>query len=344
LIGLGSNLGDRERTLNEAVERLTRAERVRLIARSRWHQTNAVGGPPGQGPFLNGVVLVETSLRPEAVWGVLVRIETELGRRRHARWGPRTVDLDLLLYDEVVLESDRLVVPHPRMAWRRFVLEPAAEVAPDMVCPTIGWSVSRLLDHLNTATPYVAIAGPIAAGKTQLAGQLAASGTGTLLAEQVSAERLEALYGNSYGTAWEVEIEFLGERARLLRSDRPQWSHRRRLWVSDFWFDQCLAYASVWLRPNQLDAYRPKWEEARRTVVSPKLTVLLDAPAGVLVERIRRRGRPAEMALTEDQLQRIRQAILARADQPDLGPLLRLTRQPPDRALTEALAAVEAMG
>ena len=114
----------------------------------------------------------------------LEQIENRLGRRRTERWGPRTIDLDLLLYDELVLDTPTLVLPHPRMAWRRFVLEPAAEVAGTMLHPTIRWTIARLLEHLNSARPYVAITGPIAAGKTQLAERLAAAISARLMVEQ----------------------------------------------------------------------------------------------------------------------------------------------------------------
>ena len=344
LIGLGSNLGDRRRALDQAVERLTRQPHVRLTARSRWYETAPVGGPPGQGPFLNGVAVLETSLEPEALFAVLGGIEADLGRRRAERWGPRPLDLDLLLYGELVLESPSLTIPHPRMAWRRFVLEPAAEVAADMVHPTTGWTIARLLDHLNTTLPYVAIAGPIGVGKTQLAERLAQRVSVTQITEQVSSQRMEAFYADPSGNAWATELEFLDERARLLSAELPSWSERGRLWVSDFWFNQCLAYAGVWLAPERLDAYRRRWEDARRTVIAPKLTVVLDAPADRLLERIGRRGRRGERRLSAEVLERVRQAILAEASRPGQGPVLRLAGEGPERMLLqEVLGAVEAM-
>src|SRR5262245_8677284 len=122
LIALGSNLGDRAATLARAVELLRVAAEVRVAAVSRWHETEPVGGPAGQGPYLNGALRLETSLAPEDLLTVLQRIETELGRTRTERWGPRTLDLDLLLYDDVTCNTPRLTLPHPRLAERRFVL------------------------------------------------------------------------------------------------------------------------------------------------------------------------------------------------------------------------------
>ena len=351
LIGLGANLGDRSRALEQAIAGLAEHPQLRVLAVSSPYPTRPIGGPPGQPPFLNAAATLETSLEPQSVLALLGQIETRLGRRRlkrrekrwEKRWGPRTIDLDLLLYDQVVQDGPRLVLPHPRMAWRRFVLEPAAEVAPDMLHPTTGWTIARLLDHLNTALPYVALAGPIGVGKTHLAGELAErAGGAERITEHVDVGRLERFYADPSGNAWEMEIQFLRQRARLLAADQPRWS-RQRLVVSDFWFDQSLAFAGVWLAPERREAFERFWQEAGRDVVPPKLTVLLDAPLDQLLDRIRRRGRPCEMGLGPEVLERIRQAILARAGQPGRGPVLRLTYDEPRPALDEVLAAIDAM-
>jgi 2-amino-4-hydroxy-6-hydroxymethyldihydropteridine diphosphokinase len=343
LIGLGSNLGDRRAALDGAVDRLAAEPELRLVARSGWYETSPVGGPPGQEPFLNGAALLHTSLAPQALLAVLERIETEMGRQRRLRWGPRRLDLDLLLYGELVQETPRLTVPHPRMAWRRFVLEPAAEVAPAMIHPPTGWTIARLLDHLDTAIPYVAVAGPIGVGKTRLAEQLAERISAGPIRERVIPDSLEAFYADPSGNAWRMELEFLDQRARLLSAELPRWSAPGRLWVSDFWFHQSLAFASVWLEPHKLDDFRRRWEDAHQTVVAPKLTVLIDAPTDQLLERIRDRGRPCERRLTGEWVERIRQAILAEAARPGLGPMLRASAGDPKGLLDEVLAAAEAM-
>ncbi len=134
-IALGSNLGDREGYLRGAL-----AELGTVMAESQVYETDPVGGPDEQGPYLNMVVEVETTLDPFALLRRCRRIEAEAMRQRVVRWGPRTLDVDMILYEGVTIQSEELTLPHPRFAERRFVLAPLAEIAPE-VCPD-GWDES----------------------------------------------------------------------------------------------------------------------------------------------------------------------------------------------------------
>ena len=134
IIALGSNLGDRVAYLRYGVTHLTHAG-TRVLSTSQVFETDPVGGPDNQGPYLNMAALIETDLDPYALLRRLLQVEAEADRVRVVRWGPRTLDLDLLFYDDAVIESAELVVPHPRYAERRFVLEPLSEIAPEH-CPS----------------------------------------------------------------------------------------------------------------------------------------------------------------------------------------------------------------
>jgi 2-amino-4-hydroxy-6-hydroxymethyldihydropteridine diphosphokinase len=340
LIGLGSNLGDRRATLERAVARLVERPRIARVAASRWRETSPAGGPPGQSAFLNGAATLETTLEPLELLAALQAVEGECGRVRAERWGPRTLDLDLLLYDRVVLEMPSLAVPHPRMAWRRFVLEPAAEIAPAMVHPTTGWTLAELWRHSQTSPFYLAFAGGIGAGKTCLAERLVRETPARMVPERLDLDRLAAFYADPTGRAWGMELEFLDQRTRLLAADAPHWA-TDSLVVSDFWFDQSPAFARVWLPPGRWEEYRRRWEAARAQVVRPRLLVLLDVAAETLYRRVRRRDRECERGLTVAQLDRIHKAVVAEAARPDQGPVFKIPNDDCDRTFREVIAAIE---
>ena len=146
-IGLGANLGAREETLRRAIEQLRLADGVDVLAVSQLRETEPVG-VVDQPPFLNDAVAVETSRAPRELLDLLLDIERSLGRVREERWGPRTIDLDLLVYGHEVVDEPGLRVPHPRLRERRFALEPLAELQPDLEVP--GWGeVSALFSALD---------------------------------------------------------------------------------------------------------------------------------------------------------------------------------------------------
>jgi 2-amino-4-hydroxy-6-hydroxymethyldihydropteridine diphosphokinase len=149
-VGLGSNLGDRAAYLLLGLSALSRLPKTHLLRLSPVYETDPVGPP--QPPYLNMVAELETELSPKGLLAEMLRIEKALGRERRERWGPRTLDLDLLLYGDLVLEEAGLSVPHPRLHERAFVLVPLLDLLPEGRHPLLGQSFAELLASLDASS------------------------------------------------------------------------------------------------------------------------------------------------------------------------------------------------
>ena len=230
LIGLGSNLGDSKRNLTAASAALEDWFEVSSVRKSEWIDTTPVGGPDGQGSFANGALQMETECPPREILNKLLEIESGLGRERRERWGPRIVDLDLLLYGREIIVEDGLVIPHPRMITRQFVLEPAAQVAPKMIHPQTGWTIEKLWNNLCQAN-YVVVSG-VWNDETITAVEESANSTGCKLANNSQRTNGESdnkkQFSDSIDEEKDSDSEFLVEivSSGKIRSEFNHLKHR----------------------------------------------------------------------------------------------------------------------
>ncbi|MGA1839365.1 MAG: 2-amino-4-hydroxy-6-hydroxymethyldihydropteridine diphosphokinase [bacterium] len=143
-LGIGSNLGNRIKNLEIAAAALSRHPHIKINSFSSFYETEPVGYKK-QGWFINQVIQIETSLSPLDLLKAIQKIEDDMGRKRVVKWGPRTIDIDILLYADLLIVHSSLTIPHPHLTKRRFVLVPLAEIAPSLIHPSLGESISKIL-------------------------------------------------------------------------------------------------------------------------------------------------------------------------------------------------------
>ncbi|MFN4259411.1 MAG: 2-amino-4-hydroxy-6-hydroxymethyldihydropteridine diphosphokinase [Gemmataceae bacterium] len=263
-IALGSNLGDRKQYLDQALQLLRKQPGIQVLRVSAYHETEPVGGLPGQGKYLNAAAELLTELEPRPLLDTLLSIEKQLGRERSERNAPRTIDLDLLLFEDMVCEEEGLVIPHPRMHERLFVLEPLAEIAPLAVHPrwqsTVFDLAQKLRAHPQLTSRELAGLRAVVTGSTSGIGQaiareLAAAGADVLvhgrresaarsLVEQLRAVNVQSHYlladlsnpeecHNLVQKAWEtwgkINIWINNAGADTLTGEMAQWSFEHKL-------------------------------------------------------------------------------------------------------------------
>jgi 2-amino-4-hydroxy-6-hydroxymethyldihydropteridine diphosphokinase len=152
-IALGSNMGDPQAILEASLDTLAQTPGIILEKKSSWYKTKAIGPP--QPDYLNGCAILRVKMLPQTLLETLLAIEDKFGRVRHQHWGPRTLDLDLLLYDDLIVDQPNLQIPHPRMHERAFVLVPLAEIAPTWIEPLSGRTIQDMLLNVDTSDVHL---------------------------------------------------------------------------------------------------------------------------------------------------------------------------------------------
>ena len=345
LVGCGSNLGSRREHLDRAVELLGFMPGVSIRAVSRFRETRPVGGPSGQSAFLNGACLIETDLGPHELLDALAAVEQTLLRQRSERWAARTIDLDLLLYDDLVLDTADLTLPHPRMTTRRFVLEPCVEIAAAFAHPAAGCTVRDLLANISVPHPLVSIVGAPGSGVVEIA---------EAVADATLARHLTApvpVPGDPDPIAWR---EVAAEWARSLeRRDRDDAGH---VTVADFWLDGLSLSAAARLGPAAAAAIEADVDGLAASSAVPNVVILLLVDADAIVERLGdgMAGRggaavcatpPAAVAAALAEQERLVHRLQGAGGRAARTPLAVVSVDARDqaRAVGEAAAAVEAM-
>jgi 2-amino-4-hydroxy-6-hydroxymethyldihydropteridine diphosphokinase len=307
-IGLGSNLGDRERLIRRALEMLGGNGSIEVLRVSDIQETSPLGNMD-QPKYLNGVAEIKTALKPQELLHKLKATEAALGRQPGSTWQPRPIDLDLLLFGERTIDANGLVVPHPQMHLRSFVLDGLCQLNPEVVHPVLKEPVSELSRRLGggnfvldpDAPQLISVAGIIGVGKTTLAKVLAEALQGQVLFEPYSTNPfLPQVYAGKCELALDSQLYFLVNRAEQLdRETMP----RHKVFVTDYVFDKELIYARRLLDAEQLKLYEKVFPPFAERVATPSLVIYLQDSPQECLERIRRRNRSYEQRITVEFLE-----------------------------------------
>ncbi|CAM1362223.1 2-amino-4-hydroxy-6-hydroxymethyldihydropteridinediphosphokinase [Tenacibaculum litopenaei] len=342
-LSLGTNQGDKLDNLQQAVNSI--ATKIGAVL-----QVAPVYETPSWGfessAFYNTCVKVSTNLPPEALLTAILAIEQELGRVRNnsGEYSDRSIDIDVLLFDDEIIFSKNLIVPHPRMLERKFALAPLADIAPNKMHPI---AKAKLINCLRDCTDtseikridavvqrpipitekynYIAIEGNIGAGKTSLTNMMADEFNAKIVLERFADNPfLPKFYEDNERYAFPLEMSFLADRYQQLSDDLAQFDLFKNFIVSDYYIFKSLIFAQITLQKEEYKLYRKMFDLMYKEITKPDLYVYLYQNTNRLLQNIKKRGREYEQNIEASYLQKIHDGYVnfIKTQQQDLNVLI----------------------
>jgi 2-amino-4-hydroxy-6-hydroxymethyldihydropteridine diphosphokinase len=329
-LSIGSNLGQKRNNLQKAIFLI--GERIgEVTAISSVYNTPPWGFESDD--FYNACLEGQTTLQPAEVLEELLAIEKQLGRERSSESGyqSRNIDLDIIYYDTLVVDTDPLTLPHPRMAERKFVLKPLADIAPQFYHPIFNKDTRNLLQEtrdkseitklpiklfknrmeLFSDVQFLAIEGNIGAGKTSLATKISDDFNAKLILERFAENPfLPNFYKDKSRYAFPLEMSFLADRYQQYMDDTNQFDLFKNFMVSDYDIFKSLIFAKVTLQKDEFELYRKIFNFMYKEVKKPRIYVYLYQSTERLLEQIKMRGRDYEMGIDAQYLEKINRGYL----------------------------------
>ncbi|GAB4156179.1 MAG: 2-amino-4-hydroxy-6-hydroxymethyldihydropteridine diphosphokinase [Winogradskyella sp.] len=330
-IALGSNKGNKLQYLQDAIDAIF--EKIGTVHKiSKVYETPAIGFEGDD--FHNACIRVETELKPKKLLKTLKQIESDLGRstKKSDTYESREIDLDILFYGDEILEDSVLVIPHPNLHKRKFVLQPLFDIAKDLIHPILNQSIAELLEHCEDGSEieaikiwlknpkknfdfgnynFIAIEGNIGAGKTSLANKIAQDFNAKLILERFADNPfLPKFYKEPERYAFTLEMSFLADRYQQISDDLSQLDLFKDFMVSDYDVHKSLIFSKVTLAEDEFILYRKLFYQVYKDIARPDLYVYLYQNTQRLQANIRKRGRKYESDIQDDYLEKINSGYL----------------------------------